>query len=178
MTAENIVEMARACGRIPDAVVPLITVQLVRGSSGEMYDEHQDFRFQVTRELYRTLRPTDRTSAQFLLKQEIEAHRGAWSVHDSIVLCAGILFELGQPEDALLIWEAKRATWDTDCSIPIGLLVGAGVDRTLHYWRSQSSPEANDFIKFVTEAAYAGEFGEIQELRSEMKGWLHELASG
>ncbi len=144
-------------------------------ASSEGVDAHEEFRFEVIKEVAANLSQDDRHFVRYLLGQEIIAHGEAWSVSSSIVLCAGLLFELRHAEDALLIWKAKQVSFDTHCGIPVELLVGAGVDKTLGYWRTQTSSEAKDLYEFLKEAAYAGEFSGLDEFREEFKERMTDL---
>ncbi len=57
------------------------------------------------------------------------------------LLCAQ-LFCAGQPEDALLIWRAKQASFDAACSIDIELMCGAGLDETVAHLQRQHDSAA------------------------------------
>ncbi|MEV7342836.1 hypothetical protein [Streptomyces sp. NPDC093544] len=62
-------------------------------------------------------------------------------------LCCVQLFNAGVLDDVLLIWRAKSASMDTDCSIDIQLLCGSGLARTKAYLSSQRPPEAEAALR-------------------------------
>lgn len=72
-------------------------------------------------------------------------------------LCV-LLFAAGAPEDALLIWSAKSASFDAGCSIDVQLLCGAGFDATLAYLRAIDSDEARGARAYILECDAAGDF--------------------
>ena len=68
-------------------------------------------------------------------------------------VCCAALFNAGVESDSLLVWRAKTASMDSDASIDIQLLCGAGLERTLEWlngpkrWRGQRSDGEN--LRFV-----------------------------
>jgi hypothetical protein len=52
------------------------------------------------------------------------------------------LFNCGVLADVLLIWRAKRASFDASCAIEVELLCGRGLDATRQYLRSLQGLEA------------------------------------
>ncbi|HEX5569015.1 MAG TPA: DUF4291 family protein [Streptomyces sp.] len=73
-------------------------------------------------------------------------------------LCCVQLFNSGALEDVLLIWKAKTASMDADCSIDIRVLCGSGLARTKAYLASQHLPEAEAALRRLLDAEEAGEF--------------------
>ena len=67
-------------------------------------------------------------------------------------LCAQ-LFCAGQPGDALLIWRAKRASFDASCSIDAELMCGAGQEETLAHLEQQLGAEAAAARAYLHQAA-------------------------
>lgn len=177
MTAIELAKQVRSSGNISEEIAAKVKAVVSNDTSGEVFDANEGFRFEVIKEVCRILCPENRLFIRHLLEQEIEAHGGGGGVSNSIVLCAGMLFELRQPEDALLIWQAKETSFDTHCGLAVELLVGAGVDRTLGYWRSQTSKQAKEFYEVLLKAAYGGEFADLEEFRIEHKQWLMEMLS-
>ncbi|MFF0401136.1 hypothetical protein ACFYSJ_36250 [Streptomyces sp. NPDC005248] len=57
-------------------------------------------------------------------------------------LCCVQLYNACSLDDVLLIWTAKCASMDADCSIDIQLLCGSGLARTKAYLLSECLPEA------------------------------------
>jgi hypothetical protein len=71
-------------------------------------------------------------------------------------LCCVQLFSKGSVEDSLLIWQAKTASMDADCSIDIQLLCGAGLDETKAFLaniHSSSATSALNRIRLCEENA-------------------------
>ena len=73
-------------------------------------------------------------------------------------LCSVQLFNAAVPEDVLLIWKAKSASMDSDCSIDIQLLCGSGLSRTKAYLSSQCLPEADAALRRLLHTEVAGDF--------------------
>ncbi|MGP4085632.1 hypothetical protein [Streptomyces sp. KR55] len=73
-------------------------------------------------------------------------------------LCCVQLFNSGGLDDLLLIWKAKSASMDADCSIDIQLLCGSGLARTKAYLASQCLPEAEAALRRLLDAEEAGDF--------------------
>jgi hypothetical protein len=73
-------------------------------------------------------------------------------------LCSIQLFNAAVPEDVLLIWKAKSASMDTDCSIDIQLLCGSGLSRTKAYLSAQCLPEADAALRRLLHAEATGDF--------------------
>lgn len=153
----------------------MVKAIVTKGASGESYDSNEEFRTGVIKDVCLTFHPEDRLFIRHLLEQEIAAHGGASGVNNSIVLCAGMLFELGQPDDALLIWRAKETSFDTHCELSVELLVGAGVDRTMGYWRTQTSTEAKEFYELLLKSAYAGDFTDLDEFRTDFRMRMEDM---
>ncbi|WP_340374306.1 hypothetical protein U5640_03375 [Streptomyces sp. SS7] len=73
-------------------------------------------------------------------------------------LCCVQLFNAGGLDDVLLIWKAKTASTDADCSIDIQLLCGTGLAGTKAYLRSLRPPEAAAALQRLLDCEQAGDF--------------------
>ncbi|WP_329282133.1 hypothetical protein [Streptomyces sp. NBC_01451] len=73
-------------------------------------------------------------------------------------LCCVQLFNAAVPEDVLLIWQAKSASMDADCSIDIQLLCGNGLAGTKEYLSSRHLPEAEAALQRLLRCETAGDF--------------------
>lgn len=73
-------------------------------------------------------------------------------------LCCVQLFHAGALEDALLIWRAKTASFDADCSIDIQLLCGGGLDRTRAYLAARRPEEGGPVLDRLLRCERAGDF--------------------
>ncbi|MGW0941841.1 hypothetical protein ACWD4O_04710 [Streptomyces sp. NPDC002623] len=73
-------------------------------------------------------------------------------------LCCVQLFNAAVLEDVLLIWQAKSASMDADCSIDIQLLCGSGLARTKAYLANQRRPEAEAALQRLLRCEAAGDF--------------------
>jgi hypothetical protein len=56
------------------------------------------------------------------------------------------LFSAGIPSDALLIYKAKRSSFDAACYIDIQLVCGAGLEATKSFLRESCEPEAKELL--------------------------------
>ena len=71
-------------------------------------------------------------------------------------------------EDCLKIWEAKTVDFDTFCLVDIQLVVFAGLEETIAFFKSQESDESKDALKYVEECKEAGDFENIENYFSEV----------
>jgi hypothetical protein len=77
---------------------------------------------------------------------------------DLIRLCCVQLFSAGELEDTLLIWSAKKASFDLGCGIDVQLLCGAGVNATKEYLSSRSTAEALAALAYIDKCLQSGDF--------------------
>jgi hypothetical protein len=68
------------------------------------------------------------------------------------------LFQHNQTKDTLLIWSAKVASMDADCSIDIQLLCGGGLESTKQYLENLGSHEATLALRRIRKCANEGDF--------------------
>ncbi|GIH80038.1 hypothetical protein [Planobispora longispora] len=73
-------------------------------------------------------------------------------------LCCVQLFNVGALDDVLLVWQAKTASMDADCSIDIQLLCGAGLAETKTFLAGHPSEEAKAALDRLLMCEAAGDF--------------------
>ena len=73
-------------------------------------------------------------------------------------LCCVQLFNAGQLDDVLLIWQAKESSWDAHCSIDVQLLCGAGLDATREHLEGHGSEDAAEALRYLLKCEAAGDF--------------------
>ena len=73
-------------------------------------------------------------------------------------LCCIQLFSDGDVSDAMLIWAAKRSSFDNGINIDVQLLCGAGVERTKEHLATIASQDATDALQYITECETSGDF--------------------
>ncbi|SDM40931.1 hypothetical protein SAMN05421874_1791 [Nonomuraea maritima] len=73
-------------------------------------------------------------------------------------LCCVQLFNAGDLDDVLTIWDAKRSSWDADSSIDVQLLCGAGLEETKAYLTATNSPAALAVLDCLLLCERAGDF--------------------
>jgi hypothetical protein len=95
-----------------------------------------------------------------LLGAHIRLERQAQGHGDTelMKLCCVQLFNSGSLDDVLLIWKAKSASMDADCSIDIQLLCGRGLAGTKAYLLSQRQPEAEAALQRLLDCEEGGDF--------------------
>jgi hypothetical protein len=95
-----------------------------------------------------------------LLAAEIRKERLAQGNGDVelMKLCCVQLFNTGALDDVLLIWHAKTASMDADCSVDVQLLCGAGLDETKAFLSGCSSPTAQAALERLTACEATGDF--------------------
>lgn len=75
-------------------------------------------------------------------------------------LCV-LLFAAGQVEDALRIWEAKRASFDAGCGIDVQLLCGAGVEATCRYLAMVDTEASRAALAYLRECEVGGDLDHL-----------------
>ncbi|MEV4473383.1 hypothetical protein ACFFR3_22175 [Nonomuraea salmonea] len=73
-------------------------------------------------------------------------------------LCCVQLFNAGDLDDVLTIWDAKRSSWDADSSVDVQLLCGAGLEETKAYLTTANPPEALAALDYLQLCEGAGDF--------------------
>ncbi len=61
--------------------------------------------------------------------------------------CALLLYRIGDPADAVLMWEGKQIDLDTACGFDSQFLVGAGVGATIEYLRQNGRNEIASYLQ-------------------------------
>lgn len=82
-------------------------------------------------------------------------------LEELVYLCCVQLFAAAEPEDILLIWEAKESSFDMNCLIDVQLLCGLGMNRTRKYLSGLSDPDSREVLAYLAEAEVAGDFDEF-----------------
>ncbi|MCX5173538.1 hypothetical protein OG616_36670 [Streptomyces antibioticus] len=95
-----------------------------------------------------------------LLKDHTERERRSQGEGDTVLmkLCCVQLFNAGDIEDVLLIWDAKTASMDAACSIDVQLLCGRGLTETKTYLSALGTAEAEAALQRLLECEEAGDF--------------------
>ena len=106
------------------------------------------------------LAPTasDIPAVRDILTSQIIAAENEDDDSELIKLCCIQLFSAGDPSDAILIWAAKRSSFDNGINIEVQLLCGAGVERTKEYLTGIGSQDAVDAVKYITSCEVSGDF--------------------
>lgn len=105
-------------------------------------------------------RPEDLPAIRSILEAETSRERAAQGGGDTLLmkLCCVQLFNSGRPDDVLLIWRAKNASFDAMCSIDIQLLCGSGLQQTKTYLSDQARGDAQEALAYLTECEGARDF--------------------
>ena len=85
--------------------------------------------------------------------------------YELIYWCALLLYLVGDPADAPLMWAAKQIDFDTSCGFDGQFLVGAGIDETIDYLEAHGHSEPAVFVKGLKRAGDLDELGKWQEFR-------------
>ena len=109
-------------------------------------------------DLYITLQ--DAPEVRRILKEQSDLERVGQGRGDTeqMLLCCVKLFSLGQPEDILLIWEAKESSGDADFAIDIQLMCGRGLEYTLRFLETSASETAKKALGRIQEYIDGGFF--------------------
>jgi hypothetical protein len=84
----------------------------------------------VTEQLITSLLPTDHLAVRWLLAEEVAALAGmGHGATETLYLLVAACARFGDPEDALLLWQAHAATPETRATVDVEHLARAGVER-------------------------------------------------
>ncbi|WP_408894467.1 hypothetical protein [Paenibacillus taichungensis] len=84
-----------------------------------------------------------------LLQQEIENQEAV--DHEYLKTLCIMLFCIGNVEDTVLIWQAKRKNQDTGSYIDVQLLCGAGYEKTVTYLEQKDGDQARKQLKYLRQ---------------------------
>lgn len=102
--------------------------------------------------------PRHRDELRQLLAEEIERERRGESGEEMLrTLCLQV-FSVGIVDDALLIWKAKRSSFDAGAGLDVQFLCGAGLSATKKHLAESSDPAAPAALKYLTECEKTGDF--------------------
>lgn len=87
-----------------------------------------------------------------------ESQRQGQGDTELMKLCCVQIFSKGSVEDSLLIWQAKTASMDADCSIDIQLLCGAGLEETKAFLTNIHSSPATSALNRIRLCQENGDF--------------------
>jgi len=99
-----------------------------------------------------------RAEIRQLLAQEIEREKREESGEEMLRTLSVQLFSLGVAEDALLIWDAKQASFNAGCGLDVQLLCGAGLPATRVFLTKSNAPTAEAVFLYLCEREQAGDF--------------------
>lgn len=101
---------------------------------------------------------SDIPAVRDILASQITAAENEEDDSGLIKLCGIQLFANGDVTDSILIWAAKRSSFDNGINIDVQLLCGAGLERTKDHLRGLASQDAVDALQYVTECEACGDF--------------------
>jgi hypothetical protein len=104
--------------------------------------------------------PQYRDEVRRLLAEEIEREKSGESGEEMLRTLCTQLFSIGIVDDALLIWDAKRSSFDAHCGLDVQFLCGAGVAATRAFLADAETPAATAALEHLTECEQAGDFAD------------------
>lgn len=166
--SDDAMDALLAALRQPGAAGRAARAQVAHAGAEATTGERQRMRAAVTAALGRSLRPTDRPLARWLLQQEIAAHeaRGHGASEALYTLVAAVA-RFAQPDDALLLWRARQATPETRAGVDVEQLGRAGLAATraaLERVAAQAGAQATDArqaLHWLDEGASTGAFDDL-----------------
>ena len=99
-----------------------------------------------------------RDAIRQLLAEEIERERRGESGEEMLRTLCVQLFSLGVAEDAILIWHAKRSSFDAGCGLDVQFICGAGLAATKEYLANSDAPSASAALEYVMKCEQTGDF--------------------
>ena len=103
-------------------------------------------------------KPQDIPVVRELLASQIAAAEEEEDDSGLMKLCCIQLFSNGEVSDSILIWAAKRSSFDNGINIDVQLLCGAGLDQTIDYLRTLNSRDASEAMQYIEECKTSGDF--------------------
>jgi hypothetical protein len=162
MTVSEFIKVARECS--PELPPPDVL---------SLVETDEQFRYAVCLELNKSVGAVDRPLARHILKLYIKTHRDEeGGMSDEIRLSGFLLYKIGNVEDAPLLWEAKRANFDTFCGFDVQMLVGAGVEETLDYLKGIGSDETLGAVKYIEGCRGTGDFKHLNRYAEEWERYF------
>jgi hypothetical protein len=80
------------------------------------------------------------------------------------------LFNAGDLDDILTIWQAKESSWDAHCALDVQLLCGAGLEATKAHLGAAGSELAAEALGYLIECEAAGDFDHFS-VDQYARGW-------
>jgi hypothetical protein len=102
--------------------------------------------------------PHNRAEIRQLLAEEIEREKQGKSGEEMLRTLCVQLFSLGLADDSLLIWDAKRSSFDAGCGLDVQFLCGAGLSATREFLAKSSAPTAAAALEYLGKCEQAGDF--------------------
>jgi hypothetical protein len=101
----------------------------------------------------------DLDAIRTLLVEHTERERRAQGEGDTelMKLCCVQLFNSGDLDDALLVWNAKQSSFDAACSIDAALMLGRGIGATMAHLAADPAPSAAAALGYLRELEALGE---------------------
>ena len=81
---------------------------------------------------------------------------------EDLIFASFLLAIHKNPEDSLLIWEAKEVDFDTHCGHDIQLVVGGGVNETISFLKELDNKNAKDALEYIKDCDKTGDFNDIE----------------
>lgn len=82
---------------------------------------------------------------------------------ENLYWAALFLYQLGDFNDVIPMWNAKRTNMDTGVGFDIQFLVGQGVEETIRWLRQQKDPLSDRIATYITECRDAGDFENLDQ---------------
>ena len=81
----------------------------------------------------------NRKEIRQLLELQIQTHNHDIGCGEYLRVLCFMLFYIGNVEDSVLIWRAKRLNMDTGVMIDVGLCCGAGYEQTINFIKDNAT---------------------------------------
>lgn len=84
----------------------------------------------------------------------------------AIYRCAFLLYEIGDPDDVFILWQAKSLDFDIGCMMGVEYFLGAGVNEAIAFLEQSDRQESRKILDYIKNL-----FDDLSELEEQRRGW-------
>lgn len=156
---------------------PIVSlIHYCASDGGDSQTGSAEYRLALAKLLFDAFSKADQKLIRLILEQELLCLEKSWGTPYALKASVILLSQLADVEDVPLLWKAKTANFDTFSSIDVQLLVSAGVDRCIDFFRKHEQNYAFTKVEIngeaLTPSAYlqrSRDFGDFEDIEDDIK---------